>query len=73
MKSTPIQDFETITGLHSLDGQKNAKLLTQTAKFKRLQDQPHERQAVPVNKGATEEREFYSPEQDSGMTTPGHP
>ena len=40
MKSTPIVDPETITGLQSLDDRSNYKLLNQAAKFKSLQDHP---------------------------------
>ena len=40
MKSTPIMELETITGLQSLDDRRDLKLLNQAAKFKRrLQDQ----------------------------------
>ena len=40
MKSTPIMELETITGLQSLDDRKDLKLLSLAAKFKRLQDHP---------------------------------
>ena len=40
MKSTPIMELETITGLQSLDDRRDLKLLSQAAKFKRLQDHP---------------------------------
>ena len=36
MKSTPIMELETITGLQSLDDRRDLKLLSQAAKFKRL-------------------------------------
>ena len=40
MKSTPIMELETITGLKSLNNQRDLKLLSQAATFKRLQDHP---------------------------------
>ena len=40
MKSTPIMELETITGLQSLDDRRDLKLLSLAAKFKRLQDHP---------------------------------
>ena len=40
MKSTPIMELETITRLQSLDDRRDLKLLSQAAKFKRLQDHP---------------------------------
>ena len=38
MKSTPIVELETITGLHAFDDRRDYKLLNQAAQFKRLQD-----------------------------------
>ena len=58
MKSTPIQELETITGLHSLDGRKNAKLLTQTVKFKRLQDHPMRDRMSQPTKGRLKRGSF---------------
>ena len=40
MKSTPIVELETITGLQPLDDHRDYKPLNQAAKFKRLQDHP---------------------------------
>ncbi|KAL8625737.1 hypothetical protein ACOMHN_044012 [Nucella lapillus] len=40
MKSTPIQELETITELQPLEDRRDAKLLTQAVKFKRLQGHP---------------------------------
>ncbi|KAL8570342.1 hypothetical protein ACOMHN_035760 [Nucella lapillus] len=40
MKSTPIQELETITELQPLEDRRDAKLLIQAAKFKRLQGTP---------------------------------
>ena len=40
MKSTPIKELETITELQSLDDRRDPKLLSQAAKFKRLQGHP---------------------------------
>ena len=43
MKSTPIMELETITGLQSFDDRRDLKLLSQAAKFKRPQDHPMDR------------------------------
>ena len=44
MRSTPISAMETVTGLQPLEDRQEIKVLTQAAKFKRLQDHPmHER------------------------------
>lgn len=40
MKSTPIQKMEEITGLQSLEDRRDTKILTQAAKFKRLENHP---------------------------------
>ena len=40
MLSTPISAMETVTGLQPLEDRQEIKILTQTAKFKRLQDYP---------------------------------
>ena len=49
MKSTPIMELETITGLQSLDDRRDLKLLSQAAKFKRLKDHPmRQRLSQPV-------------------------
>ena len=50
MKSTPIMELETITGLLSLDDRRDLKLFSQAAKFKRLQDHPmRQRLSQPTN------------------------
>ena len=44
MRSTPISAMETVTDLQPLEDRQEIKILTQAAKFKRLQDHPmHER------------------------------
>ena len=49
MKSTPIQELESITGLESLEDRRDTKLLVQAAKFKRLPDHPmHNRLSKPT-------------------------
>jgi ribonuclease HI len=49
MKSTPIQELESTTGLQSLEDRRDTKILTQAAKFKRLQDHPmRERMSQPT-------------------------
>ena len=65
MKSTPIMELETITGLQSLDDRRDLKLLSQVAKFKRLQDHPMRQRLSQPTKGETEEGEFRSPEQNA--------
>ena len=40
IKSTSIMEMKTITGLQSLDDRRDLKLLSQAAKFKRLQEHP---------------------------------
>ena len=49
MRSTPISAMETVTGLQPLEDRQEIKILTQAAKFKRLQDHPmHERMNQPT-------------------------
>ena len=51
MLSTSISAMETVTGLQSIDDRHEIKVLTQTAKFKRLQDHPmHERMNQPTRR-----------------------
>ena len=40
MKSTPIHAMETLTGLQTLEDRRDTKILTQSAKYKRLEDHP---------------------------------
>ena len=40
MQSTPISAMEKVTGLQPLEDRQEIKVLTQAAKFKRLQDHP---------------------------------
>ena len=50
MRSTPISAIETVTGLQPLEDRQEIKILTQAAKFKRLQDHPmHERMNQPTS------------------------
>ena len=51
MKSMPIMELETITGLQSLDDCRDLKLLSQAAKFKRLQDHPMRQRLSQPQKG----------------------
>ena len=49
IRSTPIYAMETVTGLQPLEDRQEIKILTQAAKFKRLQDHPmHERMNQPA-------------------------
>ena len=47
--STPIQAMDTLTGLQTLQSRWDSKILTQSAKFKRLKDHPmHSRMSEPT-------------------------
>ena len=49
MCSTPISCLETITGLQSLEERSEIKVLTQAAKFKRMNDHPmHKMTKAPL-------------------------
>ena len=51
MRSTPISAMETVTGLQPQEDRQEMKVLTQAAKFKRLQDHPmHERMNQPTKR-----------------------
>ena len=56
MKSTPIQELETITGLQPHGDCRDTKLLTQAAKFKRLQDHPMKDRLSQRTKGRLKSR-----------------
>ena len=58
MKSTPIVELETITGLQSLDDCRGYKLLNQAAKFKRLQDHSMRQRLPQPTKGTLKRRSF---------------
>ena len=58
MKSTPIMELETITGLQSLDNRRDLKLLSQAAKFKRLQDHPMRQRLSRPTKGRLKRESF---------------
>ena len=58
MKSTPIMELETITGLQSLDDRRGLKLLSQAAKFKRLQDHPMRQRLSQPTKGRLKRESF---------------
>ena len=58
MKSTPIMELETITGLQSLDNRRDLKLLSQAAKFKRLQDHPMRQRLSQPTKGRLKRESF---------------
>ena len=58
MKSTPILKMEEVTGLQPMEDRKNAKLLAQAAKFKRLESHPmHNRMKNPT-KGRLKRESF---------------
>ena len=49
IKSTPVKDLESITGIHPLYDRRNMKMLVQDTKFKRLTDHPmDQRMGQPV-------------------------
>ena len=58
MKSTPIMELETITGLQSLDDRRDLKLLSQAATFKRLQDHPMRQRLSLPTKGRLKRESF---------------
>ena len=58
MKSTPIMELKTITGLQSLDDLRDLKLLSQAAKFKRLQDHPMRQRLSQPTKGRLKRESF---------------
>ena len=58
MKSTPIMELETITGLQSLDDRRDLKLLSQAAKLKRLQDHPMRQRLSQPTKGRLKRESF---------------
>ena len=58
MKSTPIRELETATGLQPLEDRRDTKLLTQTAKFKRLQDHPMKDRLSQPTKGCLKRGSF---------------
>ena len=58
MKSTPIMDLEAITGLQSLDDLRDLELLSQAAKFKRLQDHPMRQRLSQPTKGRRKRESF---------------
>ena len=51
MRSTPIQELETVTGLQPLLDRCHEKLLTQAAKFKRLSSHPMEKRMNQPTRG----------------------
>ena len=61
MKSTPIMELETITGLQSLDDCRDLKLLSQAVKFKRLQDHPKRHRLSQPTKGRLKGESFIHP------------
>ena len=65
MRSTPIQELETITGLQPLLDRCHEKLLTQAAKFKRLSGHPMEKKNESANERKTKEGKFCPPKQMS--------
>ena len=58
MKSMPIVELETITGLKSLDDRRDFKLLNQAAKLKRLQDHPMGQRLSQPTKGRLKRKSF---------------
>ena len=58
MKSTPIMELEKITVLQSLDDRRDLKLLSQAAKFKRLQDHPMRQKLSQPTKGRLKRESF---------------
>ena len=65
MRSTPIQELGTITGLQPLLDRCHGKLLTQADKFKRLSSHPMEKKKVSANERKTKEEKLCPPKQMS--------
>ena len=58
MRSTPIQELETITGLEPMEDRRDTKLLTQAAKFKRLPNHPMKDRLYQPTKGRLKRGSF---------------
>ena len=58
MRSTPIRELETSTGLASLEDRRDTKQLTQAAKFKRLPDHPMKSRLSQPTKGRLKRGSF---------------
>jgi len=58
MRSTPIQELETTTGLQSLEDRRDSKILTQAAKFKRLATHPMRDRLSQSTKGRLKRTSF---------------
>ena len=58
MKSTPIMELETFTGLQLLDDRRDLKLPSQAAKFRRLQDHPMRQRLSQPTKGRLKRESF---------------
>ena len=58
MRSTPIQELETVTGLQPLLDRCHEKLLTQAAKFKRLSGHPMEKRMNQPTRGRLKRENF---------------
>jgi len=58
MKSTPIQELETITGLEPMEDRRDSKLLIQAAKFKRLPTHPMKDRLSQPTKGRLKRGSF---------------
>ncbi|KAK3772626.1 hypothetical protein RRG08_006757 [Elysia crispata] len=58
MRSTPIQELETITGLQPLLDRCHEKLLTQAAKFKRRSGHPMEKRMYQPTRGRLKRENF---------------
>ena len=58
MRSTPIQELETITGLQPLLDRCHGKLLTQAAKFKSLSGHPMGKRMIQPTRGRLKRERF---------------
>ena len=58
MRSTPISAMEAVTGLQSLEDRQEIKILTQAAKFKRLQDHPMQKRMNQPTRGRLKTSNF---------------
>ena len=58
MKTTPILELESVTGLQPLEDRRDTKLLTQAAKYKRLQNHPMKTRLEQPTKGRLKRGSF---------------
>lgn len=58
MRTTPIKELETVTGLHSMEDRRDIKVMTQAAKYKRLESHPMNNRMKKPTKGRLKRSSF---------------